>query len=77
MADYDDTNRGVLFRNDRKESDRHPDFKGNITVKCLHCGELSKLDLASWTKESQKSGEKFQSLSASEPRPRDEGNGGY
>lgn len=30
--EYDDTNRGVLFPNDRKESDKHPDVKGNINV---------------------------------------------
>lgn len=32
MAEYDDTNRGVLFKNDRKESDRHPDYRGSINV---------------------------------------------
>lgn len=29
---YDDTNRGVLFKNDRKESPNHPDYKGSINV---------------------------------------------
>jgi hypothetical protein len=29
---YDNTDRGVLFKNDRKESERHPDYKGNINV---------------------------------------------
>lgn len=32
MADYDNTNRGVLFVNDRKQSANHPDFKGSIDV---------------------------------------------
>jgi hypothetical protein len=32
MADYDNTNRGVLFVNDRKQSDKHPDYKGSINV---------------------------------------------
>jgi len=29
---YDDTNRGAIWRNERKESDRHPDFNGNLNV---------------------------------------------
>jgi hypothetical protein len=29
---YDNTNRGAIFKNDRKESERHPDYKGNINV---------------------------------------------
>lgn len=29
---YDNTNRGALFINDRKEQDSHPDLKGSINV---------------------------------------------
>lgn len=29
---YDNTNRGVLFENDRKESDKHPDMNGSLNV---------------------------------------------
>lgn len=30
--DFDNTNRVSLWKNDYKESDRHPDYKGNINV---------------------------------------------
>ena len=29
---YDNTNSGMLARNDRKETEKHPDFKGSINV---------------------------------------------
>ena len=32
MSDYDNTNRGSIWPNDRKESDRHPDFTGSLDV---------------------------------------------
>ena len=55
MPDFDNTNRGVLFKNDKKESDKHPDYKGNMNVD----GVEHWLD--AWIKEG-KSG-KFMSLS--------------
>ena len=55
MAEYDNTNRGVLFKNDKKESDKHPDYKGNINV------DGCEFWLSAWIKEG-KSG-KFMSLS--------------
>ena len=32
MTDYDNTNRGAIWKNDRKEKDTHPDFKGSLNV---------------------------------------------
>lgn len=29
---YDDTNKGVIFPNDRKETEKQPDFKGSINI---------------------------------------------
>ena len=32
MTDYDETNRGAIWKNDRKDTDKHPDFKGHLNV---------------------------------------------
>lgn len=32
MSQYDNTNRGSIWKNDRKEKDTHPDFKGSLNV---------------------------------------------
>lgn len=32
MSNYDNKNRGALFDNDRKQSDKHPDMTGKIDV---------------------------------------------
>ena len=32
MADYDNTNRGSIWKNDKKETDKHPDFTGSLNV---------------------------------------------
>ena len=32
MSDYDDTNRGALFKNERKEAETHADYNGTINV---------------------------------------------
>lgn len=32
MADFDNRNRGSIWKNDRKEMDSHPDFTGTLNV---------------------------------------------
>jgi hypothetical protein len=53
--EYSNENRGVLFKNDRKETERHPDYKGSINI------DGEEFWLSSWIKDG-KSG-KFMSLS--------------
>lgn len=53
---YDNELRGVLFRNDKKEKETQPDFKGDVTV------EGQEYWLSAWVQESKK-GTKYFSLS--------------
>lgn len=62
MAGYEHKdNSGSLFRNDRKEQDKHPDYKGSCMVNGV------KMEMAAWIKESA-NGSKFMSFKFSEPR---------
>jgi uncharacterized protein (DUF736 family) len=56
MAEYDNNNKGALFKNKKKETDNHPDYNGSITV------DGTEYWISSWLKTS-KNGEKFMSLS--------------
>jgi uncharacterized protein (DUF736 family) len=56
MADYDNTNSGALFKNEDKESEKHPDYRGSINV------GGTDFWLSAWLKTSKK-GTKFMSLS--------------
>ena len=64
---YDNTNRGALFKNTRKDSDKGPDYKGNLDV------GGTEYWVAAWIKES-KAGAKYMSLAITqkdaEPAPK-------
>ena len=46
MAEFPNT--AILSRNDRKEKDTHPEFKGTADVTCPCCGKTSSFWLDAW-----------------------------
>ena len=32
MNNYDNTNRGAIWKNDKKQTEKHPDFKGDLNI---------------------------------------------
>lgn len=63
MTDFDNTNKGTLFRNKDKEKDTYADYSGSINI------EGQDFWINAWVKESKKDGTKFFSLSV---KPKDE-----
>ena len=62
MPEYDNTNRGVLFRDEKRSNEKAPEYTGTINVDGVE------KRLAAWIKVSSK-GTKFFSLSVSDPKP--------
>lgn len=60
-ANFDNTNSGALFPNDRKQNEKSPNVKGEAHICCPHCGAVQKFWVSAWTKVS-KGGKKFMSL---------------
>jgi hypothetical protein len=56
MAEFDNTNRGSIFRNDKKLEEKHPDMNGSINI------EGTEYWISGWKKTS-KAGSGFISLS--------------
>lgn len=56
MTEYDNKNRGILSKNDRKQTDQHPDIKGQINVEGVEYW------LDGWKKERKSDGAPFYSL---------------
>lgn len=59
---YDNTNTGALFKNERKRTDNSPDYTGECSLVCPHCGATSDTWLSAWIKTAKSSGKKFMSL---------------
>ena len=53
----DNTNKGALFKNDRKEKDTHPDYKGSINI------DGKDYWLSAWVNTAKNSGAKYFGLS--------------
>lgn len=56
MAEFDSTNRGTLFKNDKKTEEKHPDMSGSINIEGVEYW------ISGWKKQS-KAGTGFISLS--------------
>lgn len=50
-------NSGALFKNQRKETDKHPDYKGNAVINGVD------MWVSAWIKTAQSTGDKYMSLS--------------
>jgi len=62
MAEFDNTNRGSIFKNEKKTEDRHPDMSGSINIDGVEYW------ISGWKKAS-KGGANFISLSV---RPKEQ-----
>ena len=60
MPEYDNTNRGVLFKNDKGDNPKRPDYTGNLDV------GGREYELAAWIQESKK-GLKYMALKVQLP----------
>jgi uncharacterized protein (DUF736 family) len=58
--DYDNKNSGVLFKNDKKDNDKQPDYKGTFTN-----DQDVEMDLAAWIRTSKR-GLQFLSVKVSD-----------
>ena len=63
MTQFDNTNTGVLFKNDQANNDKRPAYKGKINV------DGREYEIAGWKKVG-KSGVAFLSLKVQQPRPK-------
>ena len=53
---YDNNNKGALFKNDKKESDTHPDYRGTAEIEGIEYW------VSSWINTAKSSGKTYMSL---------------
>jgi len=63
MSDYDNNNQGAIFKNDKKENENQPDYRGSINT------DGTDYWLSAWIK-TAKSGVKYMSLSVQKKEQR-------
>lgn len=63
MPEYDNTNRGILSKNDRKKKDTHPDHTGTLNVEGIE------YYVDAWVKERKDKSGKFFSLAVKRKSP--------
>jgi hypothetical protein len=57
MSSYDNTNRGAIFKNDKKGNDKAPEYKGTINI------EGADYEIALWIQKSKDGSKTFFSTS--------------
>lgn len=70
MTDYDNTNSGALFKNEKKQRENQPDRTGQACVECPDCGTKTDFWVSGWIKKSRK-GDQYMSIAftAKEDKP--------
>lgn len=56
QTNYDPNNRGVLFKNDKDNNEKRPDYRGSCVINNVD------MNISAWIKTSKKSGDKYMSL---------------
>ena len=59
---YDVTNRGSLFTNANKTTDKHPDYSGSLNFVCPHCKSSVDTYISAWNNTAP-SGKQYMSVS--------------
>jgi len=62
-VNYDPNMKGVLFKNDKGDNDKRPDYRGSAVINNVD------YNISGWIKVSKKSGDKYMSLKFESKRP--------